>query len=103
MKQLQSNVAIGYAVTYVFGSLGAIIVLREHPAALHRERSRTSRPTLWKVEPAMRGGTPQFWPGPAWRGCRAWWAACSRSPAPPGQDRGERSRPRARTSSRSRR
>ncbi|WP_416049590.1 aspartate-alanine antiporter [Cupriavidus basilensis] len=60
VKLLQSNVAIGYAVTYVFGSLGAIIVCVN---ILPRFMKSDLKTDAKKIEAAMHGGTPQFGPG----------------------------------------
>ncbi|CAG2154833.1 Aspartate/alanine antiporter [Cupriavidus campinensis] len=62
VKIMQANVAIGYAVTYVFGSLGAIIVcVNILPRFMGSDLKTDSR----KVEAAMHGGLPQFGPGQA--------------------------------------
>lgn len=62
VKTLQANVAIGYAVTYVFGSLGAIIVcVNILPRFMGSDLKTDSK----KVEAAMHGGLPQFGPGQA--------------------------------------
>lgn len=60
VKLLQSNVAIGYAVTYVFGSLGAIIVCVN---ILPRFMKSDLKTDAKKIEAAMHGGAPQFGPG----------------------------------------
>ncbi|AZG13539.1 MULTISPECIES: aspartate-alanine antiporter [Cupriavidus] len=60
VKILQANVAIGYAVTYVFGSLGAIIVCVN---ILPRFMKADLKTDAKKVEAAMHGGLPQFGPG----------------------------------------
>jgi aspartate-alanine antiporter len=62
VKTLQANVAIGYAVTYVFGSLGAIIVCVNILPRFMRADLKTDAK---KVEAAMHGGLPQFGPGQA--------------------------------------
>ncbi|MFJ5380958.1 aspartate-alanine antiporter [Cupriavidus sp. CER94] len=62
VKTLQANVAIGYAVTYVFGSLGAIIVCVN---ILPRFMRADLKSDAKKVEAAMHGGLPQFGPGQA--------------------------------------
>lgn len=60
IKALQANVAIGYAVTYVFGSLGAIIVCVN---ILPRFMKGDLKADEAKVEAQLRGGTPAFGPG----------------------------------------
>lgn len=60
VKILQANVAIGYAVTYVFGSLGAIIVCVN---ILPRLMGADLKTDAKKMEAAMHGGLPQFGPG----------------------------------------
>jgi len=62
VKTLQANVAIGYAVTYVFGSLGAIIVCVNILPRFMRADLKTDAK---KVEASMHGGLPQFGPGQA--------------------------------------
>src|SRR5690606_5037629 len=62
IKTLQANVAIGYAVTYVFGSLGAIIVCVN---ILPRFMGGDLKADAAKVEAELRGGTPVFGPGAA--------------------------------------
>ena len=53
VKRLQSEVAIGYAVTYIFGSLGAIIVCA---SLVPRLMGRTLKEDAKKAELAMAGG-----------------------------------------------
>ncbi|MNS21398.1 Aspartate/alanine antiporter [compost metagenome] len=60
IKALQANVAIGYAVTYVFGSLGAIIVCVN---ILPRFMGGDLKADAAKVEAQLRGGAPVFGPG----------------------------------------
>ncbi|MCA3182078.1 MULTISPECIES: aspartate-alanine antiporter [unclassified Cupriavidus] len=62
VKTLQANVAIGYAVTYVFGSLGAIIVCVN---ILPRLMGTDLKTDAKKVEASMHRGLPQFGPGQA--------------------------------------
>ncbi|CAG9176081.1 Aspartate/alanine antiporter [Cupriavidus laharis] len=60
VKRLQANVAIGYAVTYVFGSLGAIIVCVN---ILPRFMKADLKVEAKKMEAKLHGGLPQFGPG----------------------------------------
>ncbi len=60
VKTLQANVAIGYAVTYVFGSLGAIIVCVN---ILPRFMKTDLKTDSLKVEAALQGGAPKMGPG----------------------------------------
>lgn len=60
VKRLQGNVAIGYAVTYVFGSFGAIIVCVN---ILPRLFGRSIRDDALKAETAMQSGVQVFGPG----------------------------------------
>ncbi|MDM8358323.1 aspartate-alanine antiporter [Pandoraea communis] len=53
VKRLQSEVAIGYAVTYIFGSLGAIIVCA---SLVPRLMGRTLKDDAKKAELEMAGG-----------------------------------------------
>ncbi|VVE14639.1 transporter [Pandoraea capi] len=53
VKRLQSEVAIGYAVTYIFGSLGAIIVCA---SLVPKLMGRTLKEDAKKAELAMAGG-----------------------------------------------
>lgn len=53
IKQLQANVAIGYAVTYVFGSLGAIIVCVN---ILPRFMGMDIKTAAANIEAKLRGG-----------------------------------------------
>ncbi|VVE90592.1 aspartate-alanine antiporter [Pandoraea bronchicola] len=53
VKRLQSEVAIGYAVTYIFGSLGAIIVCA---SLVPKLMGRTLKDDAKKAELAMAGG-----------------------------------------------
>jgi len=59
-QMLQANVAIGYAVTYVFGSLGAIIVCANIlPSFMHRD----IRDDANKAEAQMLKGAVEIGPG----------------------------------------
>lgn len=60
IKTMQANVAIGYAVTYVFGSLGAIIVCVN---ILPRLMGSDIKTDAAKVEAKLRGGAPEMGPG----------------------------------------
>ncbi|GAC1316850.1 MAG: aspartate-alanine antiporter [Collimonas sp.] len=60
VKRLQGNVAIGYAVTYVFGSFGAIIVCVN---LLPRLMGRGIREDAVKAEIAMTAGVKVLAPG----------------------------------------
>ncbi len=60
IKQLQANVAIGYAVTYVFGSLGAIIVCAN---LLPRFMGQDLKTAAAAVEAKLRGNAPVSGPG----------------------------------------
>ncbi|HAT29650.1 MAG TPA: aspartate-alanine antiporter [Janthinobacterium sp.] len=60
IKRLQGNVAIGYAVTYVFGSFGAIIVCVN---ILPRLFGRGIRDDALKAEAGLQSGVPVFGPG----------------------------------------
>lgn len=60
VKVLQSNVAIGFAITYVFGALGGIIVCVN---ILPRFMKADLKTDAKKVEAALSGGLPQFGPG----------------------------------------
>ncbi len=60
VKRLQANVAIGYAVTYVFGSLGAIIVCVN---ILPRFMKADLKTDAKKMEIKLHGGLPQLGPG----------------------------------------
>ncbi|MDY7578952.1 aspartate-alanine antiporter [Herbaspirillum sp. RTI4] len=60
VKRLQGNVAIGYAVTYVFGSFGAIIVCVN---ILPRLMGRSIREDAIKAEVAMQSGVKVLAPG----------------------------------------
>jgi aspartate-alanine antiporter len=55
VKRLQSEVAIGYAVTYIFGSLGAIIVCA---SLVPKLMGRTLKDDAKKAELALTGGQP---------------------------------------------
>lgn len=55
IKQLQANVAIGYAVTYVFGSLGAIIVCAN---ILPRFMGQDLKAASAEEEQRLRGNAP---------------------------------------------
>jgi putative transport protein len=60
VKSLQSDVAIAYAVTYVFGSLGAIIVCVN---ILPKFMGQGLREAAIAAEAALAGGTPARGPG----------------------------------------
>lgn len=60
LQKLQSNVAIGYAVTYIFGSLGAIIVCVN---ILPRFMGRDIRDDALKAEAARLKGAVVLGPG----------------------------------------
>ncbi|MGT2472162.1 aspartate-alanine antiporter [Paraburkholderia terrae] len=60
VKSLQSDVAIAYAVTYVFGSLGAIIVCVN---ILPKFMGRDLRSAALDAEAMLAGGTPSRAPG----------------------------------------
>ena len=60
LQKLQSNVAIGYAVTYIFGSLGAIIVCVN---VLPRFMGREIRDDALKAEAARLKGALVLGPG----------------------------------------
>ncbi|MEI6000154.1 aspartate-alanine antiporter [Paraburkholderia bengalensis] len=60
VKSLQSDVAIAYAVTYVFGSLGAIIVCVN---ILPKFMGRDLRSAALDAEAKLSGGTPSRGPG----------------------------------------
>ena len=60
VKSLQSDVAIAYAVTYVFGSLGAIIVCVN---ILPKFMGQGLREAAVAAEAALAGGTPARGPG----------------------------------------
>ncbi|BBU32210.1 aspartate-alanine antiporter (plasmid) [Burkholderia sp. THE68] len=60
VKSLQSDVAIAYAVTYVFGSLGAIIVCVN---ILPKFMGRDLRSAALDAEAKLAGGTPSRGPG----------------------------------------
>ncbi|MCO4876456.1 aspartate-alanine antiporter [Paraburkholderia caribensis] len=60
VKSLQSDVAIAYAVTYVFGSLGAIIVCVN---ILPKFMGRDLRSAALDAEAKLAGGTPSRAPG----------------------------------------
>jgi putative transport protein len=60
VKSLQSDVAIAYAVTYVFGSLGAIIVCVN---ILPKFMGRDLRSAALDAEAKLSGGTPSRAPG----------------------------------------
>ncbi|MBO9726700.1 MAG: aspartate-alanine antiporter [Novosphingobium sp.] len=60
IKSLQANVAIGYAVTYVFGSLGAIIVCANIlPRFMRQDLAAASA----QEEERLRGSAPPSGPG----------------------------------------
>ena len=59
-KRLQANVAIGYAVTYIFGSFGAIIVCVN---ILERFMRRTIRDDAMQAEAAQQAGVKVLAPG----------------------------------------
>ncbi len=60
VARLQGNVAVGYAVTYVFGSLGAILVCVN---LLPRLMGTSIRDDAVKAETAMQAGVRVFGPG----------------------------------------
>ncbi|MFZ3483341.1 aspartate-alanine antiporter [Sphingomonas sp. 3-13AW] len=60
IQALQSNVAIAYAVTYVFGSLGAIIVCAN---VLPRFMGQDLKAAAAEEERKLRGGAPPSGPG----------------------------------------
>ncbi len=60
VKRLQANVAIGYAVTYVFGSFGAIIVCVN---ILPKLMGRSIREDAIAAETAMQAGVQLLGPG----------------------------------------
>lgn len=60
VKALQANVAIAYAVTYVFGSLGAIIVCVN---ILPRFMKADLKSEAAKIEAKLRGGAGAMGPG----------------------------------------
>ncbi|WP_434583662.1 aspartate-alanine antiporter [Klebsiella sp. R390] len=60
VQRLQGNVAIGYAVTYVFGSLGAILVCVN---LLPKFMGRSIKEDALKAESAMQAGVQVFGPG----------------------------------------
>lgn len=60
IKTLQANVAIGYAVTYVFGSLGAIIVCAN---ILPRFMKQDLKSAAREEEDRLRGNAPPTGPG----------------------------------------
>lgn len=60
IKTLQANVAIGYAVTYVFGSLGAIIVCAN---ILPRFMKQDLKTAAQEEEAKLRGDAPVSGPG----------------------------------------
>ncbi|WP_322030692.1 aspartate-alanine antiporter [Paraburkholderia sp. J76] len=60
VKAMQADVAIGYAVTYVFGSLGAIIVCVN---ILPKFMGRSLKDASADAEREMSGGTPVTGPG----------------------------------------
>lgn len=60
VKQLQGNVAVGYAVTYVFGSFGAILVCVN---LLPKFMGRSIKEDALRAESAMQAGVQVFGPG----------------------------------------
>ena len=60
VARLQGNVAVGYAVTYVFGSFGAIIVCVN---ILPRLMGRSIKEDAVKAEAAMQAGVQVLGPG----------------------------------------
>jgi putative transport protein len=60
VARLQGNVAVGYAVTYVFGSFGAIIVCVN---ILPKLMGRTIREDAIKAETALQAGVQVLGPG----------------------------------------
>lgn len=67
VARLQSNVAIGYAVTYVFGSLGAIIMcVNILPRLMGRElRDDAKRAEQEMAEASARWSRARWLPPPA--------------------------------------
>ncbi|MBI0432565.1 aspartate-alanine antiporter [Roseomonas sp. KE0001] len=59
-QRLQANVAIGYAVTYIFGSFGAILICVN---ALEWLMGRSIRDDAIKAETALLAGAPVYGPG----------------------------------------
>ncbi|RJG06700.1 aspartate-alanine antiporter [Noviherbaspirillum cavernae] len=60
VQRLQANVAIGYAVTYVFGSFGAILICAN---LLPRFMGRSIRDDAIKAEAELLKGAPVLGPG----------------------------------------
>jgi aspartate-alanine antiporter len=60
VQRLQGNVAVGYAVTYVFGSLGAILVCVN---LLPKFMGRSIKEDALKAESAMQAGVQVYGPG----------------------------------------
>ncbi|TWC71993.1 aspartate-alanine antiporter [Herbaspirillum sp. SJZ099] len=60
VQRLQGNVAVGYAVTYVFGSFGAILVCVN---LLPRFMGRSIKEDAVRAETAMQGGLQVLAPG----------------------------------------
>jgi len=60
LQQMQGNVAVGYAVTYIFGSLGAIIICVN---ILPKIMGRSIREDAIKAEREMMQGAPLLAPG----------------------------------------
>lgn len=59
-QRLQANVAIGYAVTYIFGSFGAILICVN---ALEWLMGRSIRDDAIRAETALLAGAPVYGPG----------------------------------------
>lgn len=60
VQRLQGNVAIGYAVSYVFGSFGAILVCVN---LLPKFMGRSIKEDALKAESAIQSGVPVYGPG----------------------------------------
>jgi len=61
-KRLQANVAVGYAVTYVFGSFGAILICAN---LLPRFMGKDLRTAALEAEAGLKGGGTRAGPGQA--------------------------------------
>jgi aspartate-alanine antiporter len=59
-KRLQGNVAVGYAVTYIFGSFGAIVICVN---ILEKFMGKDLRTASLEVEAKLSGGVPKLGPG----------------------------------------
>ncbi|MEA3594705.1 hypothetical protein OIN70_15575, partial [Staphylococcus aureus] len=60
VQRLQGNVAVGYAVTYIFGSFGAIIVCVN---ILPKLMGRSIRDDAIKAQAALLAGAQMYGPG----------------------------------------